>query len=96
MARIRVSDVDADGVARPRSLGGATLATRVRYGNSPDSDLAPDNLRALVENAAQGLVLVSLRRDHLLPAATYWYEVDLRQETLTKLLRVGVLRSRPL
>ena len=76
-AYARVSDVDLNGIARPRSLANATLTARVRYGNTPDSDVAPDNLRAVVDNAEQGIVRVTLPHDHTLPARVYFYEVDL-------------------
>lgn len=92
---VRVSDVDINGVARPRPLGGATLRARVRYGNDPQSDLAPDNLRAVVEDPAQGIVLVSLPMDHLLPAGFYYYEIDLAQGTGNETILHGRLTIEP-
>ena len=88
---VRVLDVAADGVATPRQLGGATLATRVRWGKARLSDAAPDNLRATVTDAAKGLVAVSLPADHTLPPGQYRYEVDLRQRADSETLLAGAL-----
>ena len=90
----RVSDVEG-GVARPRMLGGATLTARVRFGASPRSKVAPDNLRAVVEDATNGIVRVTLPKDHLLPAATYHYEVDLAQGTSNETIMAGRLTINP-
>ena len=74
--RARVSTV-VGGLARPRPLGGATLRAAVRDGDSPDADVSADNLRVSVDNAAEGIVLVSLPKTHMLASGVYAYEVDL-------------------
>lgn len=92
--RARVSDLVGN-VTRARVLTGATLSARVRYGDSPLSDLAPDQLRATVDDATNGIVLVSLPSDHTLPAATFYYEVDLTQGDLNETILRGSLTIHP-
>ena len=92
--RARVSDV-VNGVATPRALGGAVLRSMIRHGDLFQSNEAPDNFRVSVDNAVEGIVLVSLPRTHLLPAGRYGYEVDLAMGTSNETILRGTLTIKP-
>ena len=73
---IRVLSADTNGVATPRSLVGARLMSIIRKGPDKQSDPAPANFQVVLDNAATGVVELTLPAGHALKAGTLWYEVD--------------------
>ena len=87
---------DADGTAIPRSLGGATVEAVIRLGPTALSDPAPDNFRATITQASQGVATISLPRDHALPAGAFYYEVDVQYaDNARETVLAGSLTVRP-
>lgn len=86
-----------DGFAVQRSLAGASLAVVVRYGPTADADLAPSpNLVADIGDADEGIVSLSMVKDHALKPGTYFYEVDaIYSATDRKTVLHGVLNVAP-